>query len=266
MSTHEVFIASYEKDFPWLDVNLRSLRRFSEGFLPPVVCVERHEVRSAKQYTDGAHLCAKDGRGPGTGFLRAQIAMMCADIMCPSADYIYLLGSDCMAFRRFAPDVYWFRDKPVMLYNSYAELGNMDAVGMWQGSTEQVLGFSCPNETMRRLPLVYPRELFPAVRKHIEDRHGMAFEDYIYKKGHPLSESNILGCYALKFMPERYTWLHASPSDPSYVEYRTPLSDSIAQFWSHGGLDHPQTLALDYAPGKNTHGKTPREIIRDVLG
>lgn len=264
MPTHEVFIASYERDFSWLDVNLRSLRKFSEGFLPPVVCMERFEIPRAREFTGDAILCAKDGR-PGQGFLRAQISMMCADLMCPDADYIYLLGSDCMAFRRFAPDVYWFRGKPVMLYNSYAELGNMDAVGMWQGSTEEVLGFSCPNETMRRLPLVYPRKLFPAVRKHIEQRHGLAFEDYIYKKGHPLSESNILGCYALKFMPDEYLWLHASPSSPDYVEYRTPLSDSIIQWWSHGGPEHPAMIDLEYAPGKRTHGRRPIDVINEVL-
>jgi hypothetical protein len=199
--THQVFISSFGKDYPWLEYNLWSLKKFQCDFLPPTVCVDSQDYPGALQLVARTYpetrVMRKDGRGPGTGFLRAQVAMMCADLLCPEADYIYLVGSDCMAFRRFAPDVYWFKGLPVMLYNSYAELGNMDSVGAWQHATEQVLGFDCPNETMRRLPLVYPKELFPAVRKHVETRHGLAFEDYIYKKGHPLSESNILGCYAL---------------------------------------------------------------------
>lgn len=269
MSTHQVLIASYAKDFIWLEPNLKSLRKFCEGFLPPVVAVDGEDFFAAQRLVarvyPEAKVVQKDGRR-GQGFLRAQIAMMCGDIFCPDADYIYLLGSDCMAFRRFAPDVYWFRGKPVMLYNSYAELGNMDAVGMWQGSTEEVLGFSCPNETMRRLPLIYPKPLFAPMRKHVETRHNMAFEEYIYKKGHPLSESNILGCYALKFMPELYEWLHASPSDPGYVEYRTPMSDSIIQWWSHGGMNCPAQIDLEYAPGKRTRGQQPIEVIREILG
>src|SRR5574342_144140 len=98
MSRHQVLIASYNRDFVWLQYNLRSLRKFQAGFLPPVVCVDGGDFAAAQRLVSqdfpGARVMRKDGRGPGTGFLRAQIAMMCGDLLCPQADYVYLLGSD----------------------------------------------------------------------------------------------------------------------------------------------------------------------------
>jgi len=75
-----------------------------------------------------------------------------------------------------------------------------------------------------------------------------------------------MGGYAMKFCPEIYTLLHASPDCAEYVKYRTPDSDAIAQFWSHGGFDRPAETSVNYAPGKNTAGQTPRKSITDMLG
>jgi hypothetical protein len=97
----------------------------------------------------------------------------------------------------------------------------------------------------------------------------MKFEDFIYHfhaGGNQVSESNIMGGFAMKHMPELYTWLHASQSCAEYAAYRTPESDAIAQFWSHGGFDRPAETSVNYAPGKNTAGQTPRQSITDMLG
>lgn len=266
--THRVFISSYLKDFVWLEHCLRSLHRFQEGFLPPVVCVSEEDWGAAKRIVPGrypgAEVVIKNGQR-GRGMLRAMIAMMECDVLAPGADYYYLVGSDCIAFRRFAPDVYWSEGKPVMLWNGYAEMHGGCGSNQWRTSTEEVLGWDCPNETMRRLPLIYPKELFPRVRAHIEERHHTPFEDYVHRKGQPFSESNVLGCYAERNMPELYTWMHAA-NNPQYVAYRTPESDSMIQFWSWGGLDRPAETCVNYAPGKNTVNRPPREVINEILG
>ena len=273
MSTHQIFISSYSKDFQFLRPNLLSLQKFCEGFLPPVVCVDEGDYGEAKRLLArtpvDVRLVVKNGRR-GQGFMRAQIAMMECDLLSPdNADFYYLVGSDCLAHRRFAPDIYFRDGKPVMLYNSrkYFEDAQAGAPLAWIDSTSEILKFPVHGEFMRRLPIVYPRELFKPVRDHVEAVQGQPFEDYIYarnKAGGLVSESNILGAFAWHRMPELYKWMHAD-GNPEYLQYRFDEPDPIAQFWSHGGLNRPaETCAV--VNGRSCAGRTPREVITEVLG
>jgi hypothetical protein len=272
MSTHQVFISSYAKDFPWLRVCLYSLKRNSIGFLPPVVCVDGQDIRGVEQIRNQvfpeARIVVKDGRR-GQGMARAMLAMMdCHRLSTDKADFYYLVGSDCMAFRKFTPEMHFFRGKPALLWNYYAELSNDGGVSAWQAGTERIMGLPAPKEFMRRLPIIYPKELFAPFRAYVEELHKVPFEDLIYKlreNGCAVSESNLMGVYADKFMPEIYSWLHAA-NNPDYLEFRTPESDSLIQWWSHGGMDRPAETCVNYAPGKNTSKQTPRAVIREILG
>lgn len=264
---HGFFISSYAKDFPWLRCCLFSLAKFARGFNPPTVCVEAHEAAEARQIcaqvNPEARVVVKDGRR-GQGMMRAMLAMMSCDVLAPDNDVSWLLGSDCIAFREFTPEMYCVDGKPAMLWNTYQEISSP-----WGGDTSRVLGFDCPWETMRRLPLGYPKELFPRVRAHVESVAQREFEDFLYYfsiGGNKVSESNIMGGYAKKFMPELYTWLRASPDCPEYVKYRGPDSDGILQWWSWGGFDRPAETCVNYAPGKNSAGQTPRAVMREILG
>lgn len=273
MKTHQILIASYTKDFQWLHPNLLSLRKFCEGFLPPVISVDEGDYGEAKRLLarvgwPEVSLVMKNGRR-GQGFMRAQISMMECDLLCPNADFIYLVGSDCLAHRRFAPDMYFVEDKPVMLYNSrkYFEDAGAGAPLEWINSTQEILGFPVNGEFMRRLPIHYPRELFAPMRAHVEATHRMNFEDYIYQRnaaGRPVSESNILGGFAWEKMHDLYYWMHAD-GHAAYTDYRANNPDPLAQFWSHGGLDRPcETTAI--VNGRICAGRPPREIINEVLG
>ena len=99
MSTHQILIASYTKDFQWLGPHLRSLRTTCIGFLPPTISVENGDYHEARRLADKtfpeARVVVKDGRR-GQGFMRAQISMMQCDLLCPDADFVYLVGSDCL--------------------------------------------------------------------------------------------------------------------------------------------------------------------------
>lgn len=271
MSTHQILIASYSRDFPWLEPNLKALRKFSDGFLPPVISVDGQDMFGAQKIVEkcypGARVVQKDGRR-GQGFMRAQISMMQGDLFCPDADFVYLVGSDCIPWTRLAPEYYFHNGKPAMIYNSraYFEAANAGHPIQWMDSTSQILGFPVNGEYMRRLPIVYPKELFKPVRDHVVVTHGIEFEEYIYRRnaqGGPVSESNILGAFAWERMHDLYSWLHAD-GNPEYTAYRSSHPDLI-QFWSHGGLDRPAEAAVNYSHG-NTHGKTPREVMRDILG
>ena len=270
MSTHQIFIASYHKDFPWLELNLRSLRKFARGFLPPVICTDIADAPEARRLVADnfpeARVVIHDGRKGKHGFIRAQIAMMKCDILAPEADYIYLLGSDCFTYREFTPAVYWHKSKPVMLFNRYEEIGPQ--VEPWRLSTIEVLGLPSYWETMRRLPIVYPKPLYGLMRAHVEAHHKMDFEDYLYKKGLPFSESNLLGTFAREKLPQAYTWIHANSDLPEFQEYQNQSAgwNANIQWWSHGGLHRPSDACVEYRPGKNTVGQTPAAVMTEILG
>lgn len=268
----QVLIASYKHDFEWLIHCLGSLKRFASGFLHPVVCVEPSDVVGVHEIITRAYpevtIAVKAGR-PGQGFMRAQCAMMSADVLCPGADFVFLLGSDTIAAAPFTPDPFFATDgNPVMLYTTYDDLnvpGHSNAMP-WRKGVNRMLGFEPHAEFMRRLPIIYPVGLFPKMRAFIEELHSQPFEDYIYtadlKHGHT-SESNCLGAYAWKFMPEIFHWVNTTEAGVEDGEVKGWPSP-IRQFWSRGGLDRITEANFTFK-GKSSKGRTPRQIMNELL-
>lgn len=270
--TSQVLIASYAKDFQWLIHCLGSLKRYMSGFLHPVVCVEECDVAGCQAIIDQAYpettIAVKNGRS-GQGAMRAQCSMMSADLLCPFADYIFLTGSDTIYAGPLMPEPFFAPDgKPAMLFTTYADLnvpGHSNAIP-WQVGVERVLGWLPHAEFMRRLPLVYPMGLFAPFREFVAKRHNMPFEDYIYAADakHGLtSESNCLGAYAWKFMPDIFHWVDTQSCTAlagELLEWPNPCR----QFWSFGGLDRPMEASF-YFNGKHSTGRTPRCVIDEIL-
>lgn len=268
---HQVLIASYSKDFVWLGPCLASLRRFSRGFLPPVISVAPEDADGANNIVnrhcpEATVIIHCDPRGKVKGNLRAQLSMMNGDKLCAAADYIWLVGSDCMVHSDFSPEPFFRNEKPVMLINSYEHLLKYVprmSLTPWQDGVERALGFRPEFEYMRRLPLMYPRYLFRAVRDFVSARHQCTFTDYVYDvhsktERSDFSESNLLGAYAHRYEPVLFEWQNL---DTNY----NPSPNPMIQFWSHGGMDNRTDVRFDY-PGGNTFGKTPRAVITEILG
>lgn len=268
---HQIFVASYQRDFPWLIHCLASIKRFSSGFLPPVVCVSREDFSEAKElcmrFCPESFVFVKQGEG----FMRAQIGMMEADLMCQWADVIYLVGSDCIFTRPFTPEMYCPNGKAGVLMNSYERLADVHSACLpWRRGVERVLGFAPDFEYMRRLPSVFPATIFKPMREHVEKLHGMPFGEYIIegnKARRDTSEANILGAYAHRYMPEtcefvdidNVEWEQANPKGwPS----------SLGQLWSHGGTDLPADASFEYidlsGEKRTATGRTPRQIFADL--
>lgn len=256
---HRIFIASYAKDFPWLKYCLISIARFARGFAEPVVCVGKEDDASARQLVKEVNSGALVVRFDGVGFMRAQLAMMRADLICPPSDVLYLVGSDCLFTREFGPGMYCRDDKPVVLMNSLAHLSKHGSPASgWTDGVRTGLGVDPKYEYMRRLPSVYPAEVFAPMRAHVERTHGEAFDSWVYRqwnRSRDVSEANWLGAYAHHFLPEscRFVCLDEIAFDgPDPVGYPSALR----QFWSHGGLDRP----IDGCQ------ESPRQVIAHVLG
>lgn len=265
MKRHQLFVSSYRRDAEWFSHCLASIRVFARGFLPPTVCVSSEDASQFQELCRTIHpecrVVVKDGR-PGQGFMRAQVAMLSADLLCPEADIIYWLGSDCLLTDVMTPDKYHVNEKPIVLYRPYRKLDPL----IWERGTSRVLGFPVPNETMGRLPSVYPREIFEPMRRHVEAIHHRPFDDYIYDGdlgNRDTSEANILGSFAQRFMPETCEWIDATTTPPPAT--LGGWAFPVAQFFSHGGLDRPMECCATLPDGTNTVGRTPRSVIRQIL-
>lgn len=275
--THQVLISSYQKDFQWLYWNLVTLKRFMRGFLPPVINVSSGDAAECRELVARTFPEAKvwvfDGR-PGLGNLRAQVGMCMGDKLCEGADYIWLLGSDCVVSGDFSPEPFFRNGKPVMLINSYEKLLQYaPGIGPWRVGTTNAIGFIPDYEYMRRLPLIYPTGLFEPMRRHIEALHEKCFSDYVYGIGAyaqrsnrsdaaNFSESNVMGAFADRYMHDAYEWVNL---DEDYEGEMAKLPSPLIQFWSFGGLDTPADVRFAYGDGQNTFGKTPRQVIKEIL-
>lgn len=265
--TSQVFVASYSRDFEWLKHCLLSLKKFSVGFLPPVVGVSEREFRMFRILADQIWPEVKIAADGLDGWMPAQIRMMKIDKYC-DADHIFLLGSDCMVSSEFRPEPFFRQDKPVMLYNTYDHLlPHAPGVMPWKRGTERVLGFESGIESMRRVPTVHPRGLYEPMRRHVEAIHHMPFEQYIEhgeKIGGGTSETNILGSFAWRYMHDIYEWVNL---DNCYDTEMPKHSNPVLQFWSKAanGMDSPSDRDMRYSGG-STLGKTPRQLFAEILG
>lgn len=267
---NQVIICSYKKDFCWLIHSLGSLKRFSTDFLPPVVCVSPQDEQGVRDiirqsYPDA--IVKVTGQRGNQGFMRAQIAMMKADIHCEQADNIFFLGSDCIAFDTFSPYPYLDgQGRPAVLYSAYSIMAKCHADTIpWQAGVNRILGFKPENEFMRRLPSVFPRSIFKPMRKYVERIHGKEFEDYIYSADDgKTSEANILGAFAFKFMRETCCFVDVADAG-LYGSQVNNWPSTIVQFWSHGGLDRPAEANVVLKNGRSTVGRTPRSVINEIL-
>ena len=261
-----MFIASYFRDFPFLIHCLASLKKFSKGFLHPVVGVHFNDWQGAREIVAQSYpeveVKVYDGV-EGQPFLRAQLMMLAGDIFCPESDFTWLLGSDCFVTREFTPEPFFKNGKPVMLYTDYHELRSIPGAMQWRTGVEAALGIRPQYEFMRRLPLIYPRELFAPMRQHIAARHGKTFLKYVEscgsRKPFDTSESNWMGAFAWEWMHDLYEWVDTAKGEN--------WDNPVIQFWSHhkdkldGVCDHNAILP----DGSLTAGRTPRQIIDSVL-
>ncbi len=265
--THQIFTASYHGDAQWYRFSLQSMKKFCVGFLPPVVCVSKADEAQFRAICDEVYPETTVAVLDGSGVSRAQVAMLRVDEMCPSADILWLMGSDCTVSSEMRPEPFLHTDgRPVMLYNTYHHLlQHAPGVMPWKIGTERILGFKTPVESMRRVPTLATPELYRRTREHIEKLHGKLFDKFIvedYKQHKNTSETNIIGSYAWEFMRDAFHWENM---DHRYEEVMRKYPNPVLQWWSHAGVDAVCDRDMKY-PGGSTLRKRPRQVIKEILG
>lgn len=257
--THSIFVVSYVKDSIWVPWLLKSITKFCTGWDEIVIAIPKQD----KPAFDGFGLTREklvtfdeDGRDP---FICHQMIKCLADTYC-TGDYVTHIDSDCVWIAPSTPETYFKDGKPIIPYTPYDTLNEKvskwPGLSPWRWCTQKVLGFDCPIETMRRHPFVYHRSLYSEFRKHVHEKHGITFEEYIRPiKRHMLnpaesfSEFNALGSFANYAAPDEYVFMN------THTEQLPP--NNVSQSWSHGGLDWRK----DSDPFV---GKSAREIFKEL--
>lgn len=232
--TIDIFIKTYRKDFRWLQYCLRSITKFVSGVRDVHIAVPQEDLADIQTWgltREKIHAVREYGRG----YLFQQVIKMKADTF-TDADHIMFVDSDCCFTGPFFPELMIKQSKIILMITPYESL---PADFPWQKPTEQALGFKCPFETMRRLPLLYPREVIKACREHVEKKHDTDIEDYIMSQP-AFSEFNVLGSYAYekarddfyvidtsrdkwKDLPLKQNWSHTEKWEESRTEMESIL-------------------------------------------
>jgi hypothetical protein len=234
MQRIEILIVSYLLDRPWLVHCLNSIRMFGEGFSGVTVLVPRAERTDFEKLTSvhGVRLASYDRHAnPARWHLDHQRMKCRADQVCPDADGILHLDSDCVFTERVTPDDYLRDGRPVLVVKPYAAFTS--TLPPWRDCTEAAVGWAVHHETMCRLPALHWLGLYEALRTRVETVHGRPFDDYVlgctptFPWG--FSEFNALGQLALSpAWRDRYHFVDKSTE--------TPPPSKLRQFWSHGGF------------------------------
>lgn len=225
-----IVIRSYFRDFRWLRYCLQGIHRFARGFAAVIVIMPRSSLeRLPWQPVGEEHILASEEFEDD--YLGQQVTKLYADQL-TDADYICHLDSDCVLRRPVAPVDLLVEGKVCIPFTPYAQL---PFERPWQRVTEKFLLHSVEHSFMRRLPLVYPRWLYPELRRCSTRLHGQELKDYILSQPPGgFSEFNILGAYAFYYHYETFTWQPVAPDAPN--------EQFCKWYWSWGGL-RPEILA-----------------------
>ena len=244
-----IFIRSYAKDAPWLEYNLRSIKRFTSGFAYTMVVAPSrdHAIFAPMAERWGARLHEYDVR-EGKGMLHGMVKLCRADELCPDADNFLFTDSDCIFVEPVAPLDYFVNGRPALFAESFAKLSRQpDAMSQsrlrnWRPTVVAALGFDPPYETMVRQPIVHPRGIFAPFRAAVEQHVKRPFDEYVFAQRNEFpqgfSEFPALGAFAIKHHAAQYHIADvetASANDIAMSGHRIGNSRVLTK-WSHGGL------------------------------
>lgn len=211
MSTIDIFIKSYHKDFQWLKYCLMSIKKNVTGYNNVILLIPEKgkDLFDTRDLPERTLIHYVDEYG--AGWLYQQWCKINAPAY-SFAEFILFADSDCFFDHKI--DLQDFVPKPEILYTEWDKVG--DAI-CWKECTEKYI--KTPYEFMRRNCMIYHRQTllnlvayFPGLERRI--MHSERF-----------SEFNLMGSYAFQFEPENYNFVNTD--NWTYVEPKA------VQFWSH---------------------------------
>ncbi len=221
------FIRTFEGDFEWLEYCLRSLEKYGSQLLEVVVTVPASQFHSLTRrdlrraiYQGVPVVCGND-------YIDQQRSKSRADEYC-KGDFILHLDSDCVAFKELDLAEFFEGGLPKLLFRKWEDAGSAN---VWQPITKGVLRRVPQFETMATHPTIYHRSTHELFRRHIEELHGLPFDDFMASQ-QSFSEFNAIGNFCHLYTPDAYRFVRCGPADG----YPRPLK----QHWSRGDIPRAQ--------------------------
>lgn len=252
----EILIVSFRRDHGWCEFALQSIQKFGHGFSGITLLVPDVDETLFRLYEKpyGCRVKTFKERPAPFGMIHHMIMIGRADEICPEADVVFHVDSDCFFTEPFGPEDYMEGPKPILLFANYTKLPPHMP---WKPVVNANLKIDWPWETMRRLPLLHIPETYRKLRSEVERLHGKPFEDYVFSCKHDFPEGfcefNCLGAIAMRHFADRYLLMDVG-SGP-YPK------NKMLQFWSRQG---PEKEIEYWHEGKPFKG-VPLTIMESIL-
>ena len=216
-----IITVTYDKDLEFLKYNLKSIKKFCNQYHGNVVVIDDHkdDCLQTQKYLESIgqkYFVNKEAKLIKRGYIRQQYIKMYSDMYVPKdCNYICHIDSDSLFKKTHTPDRFFRDGKPIMIKNLYKKLiphlksQRVDTQGLekWQQTTSRIVGFDVDYEFMFRMPLVYPKDLFRKTREYLEKKHNRDSLVEVLKDIPIMSEYNILGAFAHRFMYDDFFWI-----------------------------------------------------------
>jgi len=221
--TVDIFLRTYERDYPWLEFLWRSIALHQVAGFRRVVIVHPPN-QPGPPPPPIPHLIVPEDRVYPNDYAGQMITKLRAGGH-TDADEVVYVDSDCV----FITPVDFQTWQYPLLCTPWEQVP--DAKAAWYEQTKTLLGFEPPFETMRRFPFVYPADFVREVYAHIGgvERCLSLLADY---KIQGMSEFNVLGNYAIVKCPEKF---HVQRTDLGPFP-----PDIVHQFWSYSTVHDPK--------------------------
>lgn len=217
--TTDIYIKTYEKDFPFLKYCLKSIHKFCTGFNNVVIVVDANDYEELLSWNltrEKIFTVAKQG----DGYMWQQVCKLKAYNQCLSENILFV-DSDVIINKPCTPETFMIDGKPLLLKTAYERLDGQ--AKCWQSITERAIGFKSEFEWMRRLPNMYKRSTLVNITMEYPD-----LQNYIMSQPRrEFSEFNFIGQYIEKKEQENYSIINTDDFVPGPV---------CLQAWSWGGL------------------------------
>jgi hypothetical protein len=257
---------SWAPDARWLVFALRSLQRYATGFERVVVVYPDRDDAVMRPICElhGAEPHPQAEPPPPAGHLAQNATKCMADVLCPDASHVLHMDSDCVLTRATSSDEFFRDGKPLLVRRRWE---HAEAADVWREPTRRALGWDPAWETMMYLPIVHDRATYGALRRHVEQLHGVDFSKYVLSQRptwpYGFCEFNALGNLAVEQLADRYALL-TTPDEPMPER-------PVEQQWSHGEITaaHEEWLEETLEHGRRRPPPPPGSMTaerRHLLG
>ncbi len=246
----EILIVSFHRDHEMVDYCLKSIRKYCRGFSGVTLAVPACDAKFFEKYVRDDIKLTTFVEPPGKGMLMHMIQKCRADELCPDAEFVLHIDSDCLFWRATTPADFLIGGKCLLVREDYKLIAPRNPNRLiWADCVEKATGIRPEWDYMVRHPQIYPAVLYPQMRGTVEHFTGVGFEEYVLscENGWPQSfaEFPTLGSVGMRDMPEAFAvkdYNHEADSVECGIEGRghqyayRPRYDALVEGWTHSGL------------------------------